>query len=467
MTRERRSARSSRTAVLVLAGTALICAVDRASVSAEDGNPEGQQAEAAPKSQPTPEKFQIGFEVKAGARSSRDVRLRTGFPFPPEMIPAGETAVFLKTVDKGASAEVSSVALQATGQLTPHISARVDVRVLDLHNRNPTSSDDLLALREAWLRFGVKPEVLREGDGTAAYAQVGKLPRFSRRGIRSLESYGLWSTAVGRLEEIGLEVGGALGPHLYWRGSLTNGNPLFFRDTNALAGDNGAPERLVARPDPIFESGFPMLYDAKAGDANLDGRFMLGAGLGAHWLAEDLERGLDLLGWYYTRRMEDAARIRGTFYEGDLDLLGGAGISLPFRGRTKWEFGVNAEGRWKRLRAFAQYVSQEIAELDRDGLEAELALRIPLNGVFVSGDEPVLNWLELVARYSRIDNGFAMPANFVAPSVGQDRRKLDIGFRLGIMHGVDLTAEYTLNELVTGAGVLRPNEALLTLRVAF
>jgi len=451
----------------LLAGPVLICAIGGRTVSGEDGGQKTPQAEAAAPSQGASEKFQLRFEVKAGARSSRDVRLQTGFPFPPEMVPAGETAVFLKTVDKGTSLEVSSVTVQASGQLTPRISARVDVRFPELYNRNPTSSDDLIALREAWLRFGVKPEVLWEDRGTTFYAQVGKFPRFSRRAVRSLESYGLWSTAVGRFEEIGLEVGGRLGGHLYWRTSLTNGNPLFFRDSNALAGDNGAPERLSEHPDPVFESGFPMLYDAKAQDTNLDDRFMLGAGLGARWLAEDLERGLDILGWYYERRMEDAARIRGSFYEGDLDLLGGAGIPLPFAGRDKWECGVSAEGRWRRLRGFAQFVSQEIAGLDRHGIEAELAWRIPLNGVLVSGDEPVLNWLDLLARYSRIDNGFAMPANFVAPSVGHNRRKLDVGFRLGIMRGVDLTAEYTINELFTGTGVLRPNEGLLTLRVAF
>lgn len=407
------------------------------------------------------------FEVKAGIRSSKDVRLGTSFPFPPEMIPAGQTAVFLRTVDPGTSAELSSVGVQASGRLTPHVSAHADVRVIDLYNRNPTSSDDLIALHEAWLRFGVKPETLRAGSGTAVYGQLGKFPRFSRHATRPLESYGLWGTAVGRLEEIGLETGGRLGSHFYWRASVTNGNPLFFRDANALAGDNGAPERLSVHPSPVFESGFPLLYDTKAQDVNLDGRFMLGAGLGARWLSADEERGLDLLGWYYRRRLADAARIRGTFYEGDLDLLSAAGIPLPFRGRDKWEYGVSAEGRYGRLRGSAQYVSQEIAELDRHGFEAELAWRLPLNGAFVSGDEPVLNWLDLVVRYSRIDNGFAMPEKFLAPSVGHDRRKLDVGFRLGILNGVDLTAEYAFNELVTDAGVLRPDEGLLTLRFAF
>lgn len=412
-------------------------------------------------------RFRVRFEVKAGARTSRPLRLRTNFPFSPEMIPVGQDAVYLKTVDEGTSSELSSASIQADGQLTPHISARVNVHFVDLYDRNPTSSDDLVALREGWVRFGVKPEVSRQTPGTTFYAQLGKFPRFARRVGRNLESYGLWGTAVGRFEEIGLESGGAFGRHFYWRGSVTNGNPLFFRDPNALAGDNGAPERLRPRPDPIFESGFPVLYDAKAQDVNLDGRFMVGAGLGFRWFAEDKERSLDLLGWYYKRRMENAARIRGTFYQGDLELLRGAGIPLPFRGRDKSEGGVNVEARWKRLRTFGTYVTQEIAGLRRDGFELELALRFLLKGVFTSGDEPVLNWIDPVVRYSRIDNHFATPTDFVAPSVGLDRRKLDLGLRLGIVRGLDLTAEYSAQELLTGAEVLHPNEGLLVLRVAF
>jgi len=451
----------------VLVGLALSCGPGLSFATASDEAVPVREEAQAPAPSPAPDRFELRFEVKSNIRHSKDVRLATGFPFPPEMVPAGQTAVFLRTVEPGTSAEISSVAVQASGQITPVVSAHVDVHLVDLYNRNPTSSDDPVALREAWVRFGAKPGSLRDSAGTAFYAQAGKFPRFSRRTARPLESYGLWGTAVGRLEEVGLELGGRIGSHLYWRGSITGGNPLFFRDANALAGDNGAPERLEPRPSQVYESGFPLLYDAKAQEVDFEGRPMLGAGLGARWLSEDTERGLDLLGWYFSRELEDAARIKGSFYEGDLDLLAGAGIPLPVRGRDKWEFGLSAEGRFDRLRAFVQYVRQEIAELARDGFEAELAWRVPLNGVFVSGDEPVLNWLDLVARYSRIDNDFAMPADFVAPSVSLDRRKLDIGLRLGILSGVDLTAEYAFNELVTDGGELRPDEGLLTLRFAF
>jgi hypothetical protein len=414
------------------------------------------------------EKFRLRVEIKAGARVSRAAEAKTSFPFPPAMIPAGQSAVLLKTVDEGASLEANYISLRADGQLTPHVAARADVHVLDLYSRNPTSADELVALREAWLRFGTKVEAGRRLPGATFYAQLGKFPRFARQGDRRLESYGLLGTAVGRFEEIGLESGGSLGAHVYFRASLTNGNPLFFRDPNALAGDHGAPERARTPPEAVFESGFPILYDAKAQDVNLDGRFMVGAGLGLRWLAEDEASGLDVLGWYYRRDLEDKARVRGTFYSGDLQVLRGAGIPLPFAGREKSERGLNVEGRVRDFRAWGQYVSQDIAGLERHGLEVELSYRLGLNGPLVSGDEPVLNWLEPVLRYSRIDNDFLAPRDFVAPSMAWDWRKLDLGLRLGILRGVDLTAEYAFHHIAAlPSGASRPHEALVTLRVAY
>ena len=419
-------------------------------------------------------RFRLRFEVKAGARSSKGEQFKLAFPFPPEFIPAGQDGVYLRTVDRGTSLEVQNVTIRGDGELTPHISARLEIHVLDLYNRNPTSSDDLVAVREAWIRFGNKQELLEEIPGTTFFAQLGKAPRFTKQVDRHLESYGLWGTAVGRFEEIGLEIGGTFGRYVYWRGLLSNGNPLFFRDPNALAGDNGTPERQPGNPDPILESGFPILYDAKAQDLNFDGNFMSGAGVGFRTTTDEAKSGFDALAWYFTRKLEDKARIKGTFYQGDLELLRGAGIPLPVDGDRKTEYGANLAGRIAfkdgdagRLHLFGQYVSQQIAGLDRSGFELEVAYRIPLNGLFVSGDQPVLNWLEPVVRYSRIDNSFTMPSNFVAPSVGWDWRKIDAGFRLGIVRGVDLTVEYARHDMVTKKKTFHPDEGLLTLRAAF
>ncbi len=136
-------------------------------------------------------------------------------------------------------------------------------------------------MREAFVRFGKKWEALKEMPGTTAYLELGKAPRFSKQIIRRLESYGLWGTAVGRFEETGAEAGGSFGSHVYWRASATGGTPLYFRDVNALAGDNGTPERTVGSTVPVvYGSGIPILYDTMGTDVNFSGRFQLGGGLG-------------------------------------------------------------------------------------------------------------------------------------------------------------------------------------------
>jgi hypothetical protein len=293
----------------------------------------------------------------------------------------------------------------------------VEVHVLDLYNRNPTTSDDRIALREAWIRFGRKYEALDLAPKTSFYAEIGKAPRFTKPRLRRLESYGLWSTAVGRFEELQVELGGSVGRNLYWRAAVANGNPLFFRDPNALAGDNGTPERIpsptprpVSGQHPIIESGFPILYDSKANDFNLNGKFQVGGGIG--YRAKDAKdtQAVDALAWYFHRDLADAAPIRGSFYLGDLTLLKGVLIPLAFSGRNKSEYGLNVEARHGEWRLFAQYVHQDIAKLVRSGFEVELAWQKPLNGLFASGDQSVVNWIQPVLRFSNISNDFETPA---------------------------------------------------------
>ena len=420
---------------------------------------------------PTPdaERFRLQLEIRSHFRHSRDEQVRVLFPFPPDFIPAGQDGVYLRTVSPGSSFEVSSFALSADAKLTPSIRAHASVHVIDLYNRNPTSSDDLVALREAWVRLGRKQERLEPIPGTTFYAQIGKAPRFTKPLERRFESYGLWGTAVGRFEEIGVELGGSFGRRLYWRALVANGNPLFFRDPNALAGDNGTPERTAPNPDPKLESGFPILYDAKAQDLHFDDAFLWGGGLGLRLVGDEANerRGVDLLAWYFSRELAQAASIRGSFYEGDLDLLRGVGIPLPFEGRDKSERGANLTARLGGVHVYGQYVSQEIAGLERRGFEAEASYRIPLGGLFASGSEPVLNWLQPAVRYSTIDNRFEAPLTFVAPSLAWDWTKLDLALRLGILRNLDLTLEYARHDMKTREGALHPDEFLVTLWVAF
>jgi hypothetical protein len=449
------AAPSSLLALALLAGPSL---AQEEVVAGEEQPPVAQE-------EPSHKRFRIGGEVKVHFRHSQEEELRLNFPFPPNFIPPGETAVFARTVAAGKSFELSTATLIAEGELGGGVAAKVEVRFSDLYNRNPTSSDDRVFVRQGWVRLGDKYESLQAQPGTTAYVLFGLAPRFTKQMTRRLESYGLWGTAVGRFEQPQLEAGGSFGKNVYWRGMIGNGNPVFFRDVNALAGDNGTPERVPGDVHPIHESGFPILYDAKPADINFSDRFELGGGLGVRFGNDAW--GLDVLGWYFQREMQEEARIRGTFYEGDLDLLRGAGVPLPFEGNDKHEAGGNLEARWAGLRLFAQYVDQEIAALPRHGFEVEAAYVISLNGLFAYKDASVGNWIQPVVRFSRIENDFVSPPQFPGQSVGWDWDKWDFGLRFGIVTGVDLTAEYALVKGIGRTRTFRPDEFLTTLRASF
>src|SRR5512140_1076100 len=133
----------------------------------------------------------LQVEIKSAVRSSRALSItvpNTATPFP----------IVMRTVDPGVSVELPNLGFTLEADLTPDIFARAVVNVLDLYNRNPTSSADRIQLREAFVRFGKKVDTLRVADGTSVYLQIGKAPRFSKQITRRLESYGLWGTAVGR-----------------------------------------------------------------------------------------------------------------------------------------------------------------------------------------------------------------------------------------------------------------------------
>ncbi|MCA9619127.1 MAG: hypothetical protein KC731_08895, partial [Myxococcales bacterium] len=261
--------------------------------------------------------------------------------------------------------------------------------------------------------------------------------------------------------------GANLGAHVYLRASISGGNPLFFRDPNALAGDNGTSDRVAGNVDPEFQSGFPILYDAFPGAVDFDGDPELGGGLGLRFLDGEGRDGLDLLGWYFQRQLADAVPIRGSLYEGDLDLLSDPfGGSLPASGKVRREAGINVEARFRSGRLFAQYCFQSIADLERKGGEVEAAWRFQFPALFALGDRPAINWVEPVARFSWIDNSFRPVAGFLAPSTAWDWKKMDVGLRIGIVRGVELSIEYSRNdaELLNGA-TLHPDELLSTLAV--
>jgi hypothetical protein len=425
--------------------------------------------------------FRLGGELKAGYRWSQAQSSRVFFPFPANFRPPGQTDVFMRTPDAGSSLELQHLALTGEGSLASGVHSKFEVRFLDLYNRNPTSSDDRVFVRQAHVRFGEKAEPLSDGADGRLYVLAGLAPRFSKQVVRRMEGYGLWGTAVSRFEQLQVEAGGRLGARGYFRVMAGSGNPVFMRDTNALAGDNGTPERQPGAVNPIHESGFPILYDAKPVD--IGGRFEWGGGVGARFgpgetpadppapaeAGSESVVSADVLAWFFTRRLSDTVRLRGTSYSGDLRLLRGVAFPLPFSGDRKYEWGVNVHARRGDVRAFAQWVKQEIANLPRRGFEAEVSWTRGLNGLFLVGESPAINWIQPSLRASWIDNRFEAPLEYPAPSIDWDWWKFDAAVRVGVVRDVDLTAEGTWHKVhrVEGLPNLPMKEFLLTLRVGF
>ena len=412
-------------------------------------------------------RVRVGFEAKAHYRDSDENRFPVPFPFTPDMLPPGAEQGFMETVDPGEHLELSTFTLLLDADWGEAIVAHVKVDFIDLYDRNPTSSDRELDVDEAWVRFGreAEPAILPERSG--AYAKIGKFPKFERQDDRHLESYGLVSTAFNRFEDMGVEFGADLGRHLYVKGSATQGNPVFLRDPNALAGDNGTPESERENPDPELGTGITILYDAEVEDLDVDGDLELGAGIGLRWADDGGVNGVDLLLWGYERELAETVGIEGSFYGGDLDLLRGPLNLFPFpiTGNDKREVGANL---WLYLGGFSffgQYVDQDLAGLVRTGYEAEAAWRFELPLVAASGGRQLFPAIAPAVRFSRLDPDFAAPRITPSPSWAWEWDKFDVGVRLTLVDGIDLTAELALNDFVLGSGAERSNDELLvTLR---
>ncbi|HJX28422.1 MAG TPA: hypothetical protein VJ885_10945 [Thermoanaerobaculia bacterium] len=412
-------------------------------------------------------RLSFGVEAKANFRESEENRFAVPFDFPPAQLPVGETRGFEETVNAGSHFEVSAVTLLLDAERGDGLAAHGKIDFIDLYDRNPTSSDRKVDVDEAWIRFGIEPEPATLAPRWGVYLKLGKMPKFERQDDRHLESYGLVSTAFNRFEDAGVETGLSLGRHLYVKLSATQGNPVFMRDPNALAGDNGIPAQRQPNPDPELKSGVVMLYDAEIEDLDTDGDLELGGGVGVRFADEAGRNGVDVLAWSYQRTLAETVELEGTFYGGDLDLLNGPGnlFPLPIRGDEKKEVGGNLWLYLGGFSLFAQLVDQEIAGLPRTGLEAEAAWRFELPLVLTVGDRQLFPWIAPAVRWSKIDNDFRNPARTPSPSLNWDWEKIDAGLRLGIFDGTDMTMEYADNSFILGSGAERENnEFLATLR---
>lgn len=438
----------------------LVCGLALALCIASAG---GAQEETPPAAAGGPARgpsLDFGVEVKAGWRDSDENR----FPVP---FSANGQQFFLDTVDPGGSFELANVSLFVEATWGEALAGRVKVDFVDLYDRNPTSSDKQVDVDEAWLRYGREsdPGMLPERPGF--YLKLGKFGKLERQDDRHLESYGLVSTAFNRFEDLGVELGVDLGRHAYLKASYTAGNPVFMRDPNALAGDNGTVEGLAGRPE--LGSGVPLLYDAEVEDTvRGDGSEEAGAGLGLRFASSDSSRRFEVLVWGYRRELADSVRLEGTLYGGDLDLLAGVPPEPEFgpypdlRGRDKEEVGANLWLYLGGFSLFAQYVDQELAGLPRTGLEAEVAWRFELPLVWALAGQQLFPSIAPAVRWSRLEPDFRNPPRTPAPSFNWEWEKLDAGVRLGITPGTDLTVEYARNKFLTARG-WRDNDELLSI----
>jgi hypothetical protein len=393
-------------------------------------------------------------ELRADYRWSDDERHPVTFP----------VGAFERTPDPGSHVELNVADLQLDTGYGDFFAARAKVHFQGMHRRNPTSTDKQVDADELWVRIGPKPEILDRPNGTTFFLQAGKFPKMERQPVRMLESYGLAATSFNRFEDVQVLAGGTVGRSLYWRVQASNGNPLFFRDPNALAGDNGTDDELAGKPTK-YGSGFPFLYNAEVEDLffNTD-HVQVGEAIGYRWQREDQTAGFDVIAFHYQREMADREELTGTHYGGDLDLLvldagdipGITRRGLTLRGRDKTETGARVYAEWHNATVIGQYTQQTIAGTDRSGWEVEAGYRIPLNLGIVESIQPAV-------RASSIRNDFGPIAGFPAPSIWWDWDKVDGGVRVGLKHGLDVTVEYTQHH-VDSRFPLHLKEALVTVR---
>ena len=398
------------------------------------------------------------IDLRAGYRDSVHERFQLRFPFPSSFLPVGQTAGFMETVDAGRHFEPTVAALQLDARFGQWFTARARVHALDKHRRNPTSTDRISDIDELYVVFGQMPEFFDRPHATSFFALAGKSPRMERQPVRLLESYGLAATAFNRFEDVQAIVGGTIGRNVYWRVQAANGNPLFFRDANALAGDNGIPELRTPNPDPELKSGFPILYNAETEDLFFDtGHVQFGQAFGYRWQSEDLTSGFDVILFHYQRDLAETVELTGTFYGGDLDLLNGPlDAGLPLSGRKKEETGARLYAEVIGLTAIAQFTRQHIAGLERDGWEVEAGYRFP--------GWSVVQFVQPAVRASDLRNRFTGNAVLhPAPSIWWSWRKYDAGVRVGLGRGFDVTLERSTHD-VEAPRELNLDETLVTLR---
>lgn len=448
--------RSRRRSCILLLGITL--SLPSAVLASQDPEPAPADAAAARW------KLSLDLEAKGNYRNSTENRFPVPFPFPPSQLPPGQTKGFEETVDAGAHYELSNVSVESTAAWSDWFTAHFKLDLVDLYDRNPTSTGEKVDLDEAWIRLGRETAPATLAAGSGVYLKLGKFAKLERQNDRHLESYGLVSTAFNRFEETGSELGVDLGRHFYLKARAAIGNPVFLRDPNALAGDNGTPILMHPNPDPDLKTGVDILYNAHFANFYTDGKLETGGGIGWRTADEEGRNGVDLLAWTNKRKLEKTVKFHGSFYGGDLLIIEGPFGLFPFpiKNDEKRETGGNVWVYLGGFSFFGQYVDQDLAGLGRRGLEGEVAWRFDLPLVWAVADRQLFTFIAPAVRYSRLDNDFLAPAVTPSPSFAWDWVKVDTGVRLGIYRKIDLTVEYADNRFTLKSGAKRSNNELLT-----
>jgi hypothetical protein len=463
--------RIGRAACVLACALSLLASSGGGAVRAQEAPPDAPASAASPAESGVSSgilpKIRFGFEGRLNFRSSDEYRFPVKFGFDPTAFPPGQNQIFEETVNSGSHFEVSKLILFVDADWSENLTAHGRLDFIDLYDRNPTSSGKKTDVKELYVRFGREdePGVLPKGSG--AYFKVGKFSHFERQNDRHLESYGLVSTTFNRFNDMGAELGVDAGRHLYFKVSATAGNPVFLRDPNALAGDNGQPELLQKNPNPELKSGVVILYDTEVEDYNPKRNPQLSGAIGLRFGDEGGRNALDVLLFGHRRTLSDQVSKEGTFYKGDLQILRGPFnlASLPIHGNVKQEVGGNVWLYLGNFSLFTQYVNQKLAGLPREGYEAEAAWTFDLPLVWAVDGRQLFPTIAPSVRWSKLDNHFKNPPKTPAPSFGWDWTKIDAGVRLGIVPGIDLTFEYAFNNFVLGSGAIQhENEFLSTLR---
>src|ERR1700710_876813 len=100
-----------------------------------------QAAEQTAEDAPPPHwQYKLGLEARANFRHSDENRFGAPFPFRPTELPPGQTKGFEETVDAGNHYEISDVTLLGTAGWGDLFTTHLKVDLIDLYDRNPTSS---------------------------------------------------------------------------------------------------------------------------------------------------------------------------------------------------------------------------------------------------------------------------------------------------------------------------------------